>query len=199
MASGESGEPFRRLETLRAHTTRRAEGLGAIEDRVDLGIRVAVVDVDVVGEDRDAAVLELLPDAAVVFERATEPPRAYLLARGLRSDAGSGELRLHPGRVQFDHAEPVLHEAPEQLGAVAWIHRQIVITEWLQSELHAADGGAIGRGSQPGRRQRRDSREPGERQPAEVTPCHAERCLVRHRFTPSMRKRAAPLCTVLYA
>ncbi len=99
---------------------------------------MALVDIDVVAVNRNPRVVEFLFDVAIVIHRTTESPVAQLLAR-LRRRSRSVEARLDPGRVQFDHAESVLHEPLDQRAAVVGRHCEVVIAEWLQAELNAAD------------------------------------------------------------
>src|SRR5262249_5045572 len=117
----------------------RAEHLRTVEHRIDFGVRVGLVDVDVIGEDVDASLVELPFHHPVMIDRVAEPPRTQLLAGGLRADSRTDELRLDPGSMQLYQPHAVLNEPPDQCGPVLRRHREIVVAERLQPELYAAD------------------------------------------------------------
>src|SRR5262245_9328218 len=74
-----------------------------------------------------------------MIDRVAEPPRAQLLASGLRADSRSGKSRLDPGRMELDQPHAVLNEPADQCRPVLRRHREIVVAERLQPELDAAD------------------------------------------------------------
>jgi hypothetical protein len=41
--------------------------------------------------------------------------------------------------MQFDQAKSVLHETPDQRTPILGCHREVVVAEWLESKLHAAN------------------------------------------------------------
>src|SRR5262245_42426641 len=139
-------EPLRQLESLRPHTTSGSESFRTFENRVYLRVRVAVVDIHVIREDGDAGDVEFLLHAPVVLDGTAEAPVPQLLPRFRCAQASIGEPWLDPRRVQFNHAEPVLHEPLDECAAVLRRHRQVVIAERLQPELHTADERSIAAG-----------------------------------------------------
>jgi hypothetical protein len=136
----ESRHPPCDIQTLRPDAPSRAEQLRTREDRIDFGVGKAVVDVDVIGEDVEAGLVET-PSSPAGNDRPGLPSRHARSFSRAASALIPGPANLGSTQVAWSLHQPhtVLNEPADQRRPVLRRHREIVIAERLQAELHTAD------------------------------------------------------------